>query len=250
MAGKILPHNHTDVSDLEHVSRHLSRIGDFTMVAELFSQLGDPSRLRLFWMLCHCEECVTDIAEMMDMTSPAVSHHLRVLKNCGLIDSRRDGKEVYYKASDNTKAKLMHNMIEQVMEIICPTDLESAEPVTAPVPTGEKEDITDTIRKVHDFTLEHLSERITIEELSHMFLMNPTTLKEEFKAVYGESIAAHTKEHRMELAASLLSTTGLSLAEIAGRVGYESQSKFTEAFKSFYNMLPSEYRKKQQIKEN
>lgn len=250
MAGKILPHNHSDISDLEHVSRHLSRISDFEAVAELFSQLGDPSRVRLFWALCHCEECVTDIAEMMDMSSPAVSHHLRVLKNCGLIDSRRDGKEVYYKAAEGTKSKLMHNMIEQVMEIICPSDLESTEPVTAPVPNEDKEDIKDIIRKVHDFTLEHLNERITIEELSHIFLMNPTTLKEEFKAVYGESIAAHTKEHRMELAASLLSGTALPLAEISGRVGYESQSKFTEAFKSFYNMLPSEYRKNHQTKEN
>lgn len=243
MAGKILPHNHTDISDIEHVSRHLERIEDFTRVSELFNQLGDPTRLRLFWMLCHCEECVTDIAEMMDMTSPAVSHHLRVLKSFGLIDSRREGKEVYYKASDATKTRLMHNMIEQVMEIICPTDLESNDPVAPPVKDAPKEDITDTIRRVHDFTLEHLGERITIEELSHMFLMNPTTLKEEFKAVYGESIAAHTKEHRMELAAELLSSTSMSMAEIAGHVGYESQSKFTEAFKSFYGMLPTEYRK-------
>lgn len=249
MAGKILPHNHSDISDLEHVSRHLSRTNDFETVAELFSQLGDPSRLRLFWMLCHCEECVTDIAEMMDMTSPAVSHHLRVLKNCGLIDSRRDGKEVYYKASSGTKARLMHNMIEQVMEIICPTDLESVEPSAGVTIDSHKEDISDTIRRVHDYTLEHLSERITIEELSHMFLLNPTTLKEEFKALYGESIAAHTKEHRMELAATLLTTTRLSLAEIAGQVGYESQSKFTENFKGFYNMLPSEYRRTNTSKE-
>ena len=56
------------------------------------------------------------------------------------------------------------------------------------------------------------------------------------------------KEHRMEYAARLLRTTTDSLAEIAEKVGYESQSKLTAAFKSAYGVLPSEYRKEK--KEN
>jgi AraC-like DNA-binding protein len=47
----------------------------------------------------------------------------------------------------------------------------------------------------------------------------------------------------MELAASLLRETDLSILEIAHRVGYDSQSKFTAAFKSCYRMLPKDYRK-------
>ena len=42
-----------------------------------------------------CEECVLNISAMLEMSSPAVSHHLRPLKNSGLIVSRREGKEVY-----------------------------------------------------------------------------------------------------------------------------------------------------------
>lgn len=53
-----------------------------------------------------------------------------------------------------------------------------------------------------------------------------------FKAVYGKSLAAHIKEHRMELASELLRETGLSIAEIAERVGYENQSKFSAEFKN------------------
>ena len=64
-------------------------------LADVFKQLGDGSRVRIFWLLCHCEECVINISSMVDMSSPAVSHHLRQLKAGGLIVSRRDGKEVY-----------------------------------------------------------------------------------------------------------------------------------------------------------
>ena len=56
----------------------------------------------------------------MDMSSPAVSHHLRQLRSAGLIVSRREGKEVYYRASDTIQAKLFHKLIEELLEISCP----------------------------------------------------------------------------------------------------------------------------------
>ena len=59
---------------------------------------------------------------MMDMSSPAVSHHLRQLRSAGLIVSRREGKEVYYKAADTAQARLFHRLIEELLEISCPKD--------------------------------------------------------------------------------------------------------------------------------
>ena len=88
-----------------------------------------------------------------------------------------------------------------------------------------------------------MERRITIEELSKQYLINPTTLKSVFKAVYGTSLAAHIKEHRMEQAAKLLRETDMSIAAIAQAVGYESQSKFTAAFKNQFAALPTAYRK-------
>ena len=102
----------------------------------------------------------------------------------------------------------------------------------------------EIVHKIHEQMILHMDERFTIESLSKQYLMNPTTLKTVFKAVYGNSIAAHIKEHRMEKAAKLLLTTELSVAEIATQVGYGNQSKFTAAFKEAYNVLPKEYRKK------
>ena len=112
-----LPHHHSDEHNLESLCGQLSRIEDFQLVAEVFKQLGDTARVRIFWLLCHCQECVINISAMMGMSSPAVSHHLRPLRNRGLIVSRRIGKEVYYKAADTEQSRMLHHMIEKVMEI-------------------------------------------------------------------------------------------------------------------------------------
>lgn len=101
----------------------------------------------------------------------------------------------------------------------------------------------EVIRRVHDQLTQNLQQRVTIEELSHQFLMNPSTLKAVFKDVYGDSIAAHIREHRMERAAELLRSTELGMAQIAQQIGYESASKFSAEFRKRFGLLPSEYRK-------
>lgn len=228
-----LPHQHGNNRNIEKLHKELSDVQHFAAVAEIFKQLGDSTRLRIFWLLNHQEECVINIAAMMDMSSPAVSHHLQSLNACGLITSRREGKEVYYKASDTKAGKLLHETMEQVMEIACPKETVDYH--------ASSEDI---IHSIHEYLMEHLSERITIEQLARQFLMNSTTLKKTFKQVYGISIAAHMKKHRMERALELLQETQDSIARIALSVGYESQSRFTTAFKETYGMLPTEYKKK------
>lgn len=103
----------------------------------------------------------------------------------------------------------------------------------------------EVIRAIHDQLMEHIDQRFTIDSLSKQYLMNPTTLKTMFKSVYGTSIAAHMKTHRMEQAAKLLRETDLSVFEIAKCVGYDSQSKFTAAFKEYYKTLPKDFRNDQ-----
>lgn len=95
---------------------------NFQTVADIFKQLGDGSRIRIFWLLCHCEECVLNLSALVEMSSPAVSHHLRQLKAAGLIVSRRAGREVYYRAAETERAHLLHHMIEALVEIACPSD--------------------------------------------------------------------------------------------------------------------------------
>ncbi len=115
-----LPHLHNDSLKAMDLQKFLQKTENFQTVANVFKQLSDSSRLRIFWLLCHCEECVVNLSALVDMTSPAVSHHLRQLKANGLVVSRRMGKEVYYKASDSEQSQLLHQMIEKTMEISCP----------------------------------------------------------------------------------------------------------------------------------
>ena len=73
-----LPHNHNeDAAACQFLQEKISDTENFQAVADVFKQLGDCTRLRIFWILCHCEECVLNIAALLNMSSPAVPHHLR-----------------------------------------------------------------------------------------------------------------------------------------------------------------------------
>lgn len=115
---RILPHVHNE-KDV-YVVEKMPAGETIDAVAEAMRQLGDPSRLRIFWLLCHCEECVINIAAATGMSSPAVSHHLRLLKGAGLIVSSRNGKEMYYRAADTDMVFKLHHTIEEIARITCP----------------------------------------------------------------------------------------------------------------------------------
>ncbi len=113
-----LPHVHDGSAGF--VSDHMPAPEEFTASAELFRLMSDPTRIRLFWLLCHCEACLQNLSAMMEMSSPALSHHLKLLRSCGLVVSRREGKEVIYHAADNRQADALHHMIEEIAELACP----------------------------------------------------------------------------------------------------------------------------------
>lgn len=122
MAKIELPHDHGGNVDIEKLMAHVGGVDRFDEVAELFKQLSDPTRVRIFWLLCHCEECVMNISAIMGMSSPAVSHHLKALKSAGLVSSVREGKEVYYSVPDTPKCSFFHKAIEETIMIACPDD--------------------------------------------------------------------------------------------------------------------------------
>lgn len=234
-----LPHRHGEGGNRALLQEQLDQVDHFQAVAEVFKQLDDTTRIRIFWLLCHCEECVVNLSAMMRMSSPAVSHHLRPLKSSGLVVSRRVGKEVYYRAADTECSRLLHQMMERIMEITCPEQCGPCGEDPADAPQGQLE----LVREIHEELLQHMDRRFTIEELSRQYHINPTTLKAAFKAAYGTSLAAHIKGHRMERAAQLLRETDWSVAEIAQAVGYDSPSRFSAAFKGVFGVLPREYRR-------
>jgi ArsR family transcriptional regulator, lead/cadmium/zinc/bismuth-responsive transcriptional repressor len=78
----------------------------FTHLAELFSALSDPTRLRIISILLEGELKVGDLAAKLNMTESAVSHQLRGLRQLHLVRSRKDGRQVYYALDDDHVARL------------------------------------------------------------------------------------------------------------------------------------------------
>ncbi|NJP31913.1 ArsR/SmtB family transcription factor [Micromonospora thermarum] len=71
------------------------------LLAPAFKALGDPVRLRLMSMIASAEggeACVCDLTPAFDLTGPTISHHLKTLREAGLVDAERRGTWVYYRA--------------------------------------------------------------------------------------------------------------------------------------------------------
>ncbi|MEU4680349.1 metalloregulator ArsR/SmtB family transcription factor [Micromonospora sp. NPDC023737] len=67
-------------------------------IAPMFKALGDPVRLRLMSMIASVPEmCVCDLTPAFDLSGPTISHHLKVLREAGLVDSERRGTWVWYR---------------------------------------------------------------------------------------------------------------------------------------------------------
>ena len=66
------------------------------MDAEVFKALSDGNRLRILEMLISGELCACRLLEALEITQPTLSHHMKILCRCGLVNSRREGQWSYY----------------------------------------------------------------------------------------------------------------------------------------------------------
>jgi ArsR family transcriptional regulator, lead/cadmium/zinc/bismuth-responsive transcriptional repressor len=84
-------------------------------LAELFSALSDPSRIRIISALVDCELSVGTLAEAVGMTDSAVSHHLRNLRLMRLVRARKEGRLVYYALDDEHIADLYRRGLDHML---------------------------------------------------------------------------------------------------------------------------------------
>ncbi|AQS09629.1 regulatory protein PchR [Clostridium saccharobutylicum] len=101
----------------------------------------------------------------------------------------------------------------------------------------------DIIKAIKEYLIIHLSEKITLDQLSVQFQIPLTTMKIVFKEIYGDSIYSFIRTYKMQKAAELLKNTNEDINVIAGSLGYDNASKFSEAFKKVIGLNPSIYRK-------
>ncbi len=91
----------------EHTAAH---------VAELFRSFSDTSRVRILSILTTHEQNVSVLAQMVGVSESAVSHHLRGLRQMGIVQARRDGKEVFYRIDDEHIAALFQQGVKHVQD--------------------------------------------------------------------------------------------------------------------------------------
>ena len=85
-------------------------------LADTFSALGDPTRVRILDVLSHGELCVCDLAAVLGLSQSAVSHQLRLLRNIRLVKPRRDGRIVFYSLDDAAHLRRNEIILPQALK--------------------------------------------------------------------------------------------------------------------------------------
>lgn len=127
--------------------------------------------------------------------------------------------------------------------LACLSRKTEAEMMMLPACRGCTPDQAKTARAVCGYILSHLEEKICMASLGGIFGMSQTKIKESFRMYYGEPAAALIRKEKMDAAAVLLERTELKIADIAGRLGYQSAGKFTKAFREVIGINPGEFRR-------
>jgi DNA-binding transcriptional ArsR family regulator len=91
----------------EHTAAH---------VAELFRSFSDTSRVRILAFIVEKEMNISALAKLIGVTESAVSHHMRGLRQMRLVNSRREGKEVFYRVDDPHIIALFQQGVRHVQE--------------------------------------------------------------------------------------------------------------------------------------
>lgn len=123
-------------------------------------------------------------------------------------------------------------------------DYENAGSKERKYPTKPQKAIAEDM---HRQLTENYGEKATAAMFAEKYGLSDSTVKNYFKNVYGYGFKEYQMKVRMEKAASLLETTDKKQVEIAMTVGYATQAKFISAFKKYYHMTPSEYRRSKKL---
>ena len=97
-------------------SSHQSKVL-FLRLAETFQAMGDSSRVQIIWALSHGELSVGEIADLLVISQPGVSHHLRTLRNLRLVKIRKDGRTAYYSLDDQHIENLLSEGTKHVEDL-------------------------------------------------------------------------------------------------------------------------------------
>lgn len=106
--------NHVDRQHEEEIRTRLPSEDQAVDAAAIFAQLADTTRVRLLSMLAASDMCVCEMADLLGMSQPAVSHHLRVLRQFDAVRFRKWGQRTMYYISDNETGDMVRRLLNVV----------------------------------------------------------------------------------------------------------------------------------------
>lgn len=89
---------------------------DIIALSDFFKVMGDGTRLKILIALINGEFCVSELADILNMSQSAVSHQLKALRNAKLIRSRRDGRMIYYALDDDHIKDILDESMIHVLD--------------------------------------------------------------------------------------------------------------------------------------
>lgn len=144
-----------------------------------------------------------------------------------------------YHVPDEIKKEYLRIKVLELLLILKTIDINKAE---VKRPYFYKTQV-EKIKAIRNLIIANPEHHYTIENLALRFDISVSSLKSCFKGVYDTAIYTYMRNYRMNMAATLLTQSNESIAEIAGKVGYSNSSKFSRAFKAVKGVTPIEYRK-------
>ena len=88
----------------------------FALVADYFSVLSEPSRLRIMYAVCSGEKSVSEVVELCGSSQANVSRHLAALHKAGILLRRKEGTIVFYAIADNATVKMCQTVCAKMAE--------------------------------------------------------------------------------------------------------------------------------------
>ncbi len=118
MTGRIAEEDHCELynqdrSRLTEVIEAMPPAESFEIAVRLLKGVAEPVRARILYAISEKELCVCELAYLLDMSLPAVSHHLRILRDTDLIRSRKAGKLVFHYPANREIISILRSLIDR-----------------------------------------------------------------------------------------------------------------------------------------
>lgn len=107
---------HIDPQHEEQIPARLPGEAEAADLAAIFTHLSDSTRVKLLSMLAESDLCVCEMSDLLGMSQPAVSHHLRILRQCDVVGFRKMGQRTVYYLSENEIGDTIRRLLRVATE--------------------------------------------------------------------------------------------------------------------------------------